>query len=100
MRAVKNRRVYHMPMGAMRLEGPVEEPLFMAWTGLTLNPEQGRGLDLRREIKDAYHEAFGHDLTEDEVDVWLRYDENRRAPGQAALGRGRQAATPDEGGGI
>jgi iron complex transport system substrate-binding protein len=87
MRAVRNRRVYHMPMGAMRLEGPVEEPLFMAWMAQTLHPGAGGEIDLRREIGEAYLEAFGYQLSDEDIDGWLRFDENRSAPGHFVFGR-------------
>lgn len=95
MRAIRTGRVYHMPLGAMRLEGPVEEPLFMAWMAMTLHPGSGGGLDLRREIRDSYSEAVGYHLTDDDIDNWLRYEENSSRPGHFVFDRNWR---PDGGG--
>jgi iron complex transport system substrate-binding protein len=89
--AVKNRRVYHMPVGASRLEGPVEVPLSMLWLRLTAHPEKPSRLDMRGKIRRAYSEVYGYRMTEDEIDAWLRLEEN-----SASAGYGRFAR--DEGG--
>jgi iron complex transport system substrate-binding protein len=87
LKSVANRRIYHMPMGAMRLEGPVEEPLFLIWLGQTLHPGLGSGLSLRKRIREAYLEVFDYRMTEDEIDAWLRYAENRLSAGHEIFQR-------------
>jgi iron complex transport system substrate-binding protein len=76
LKAVIDNRVYHMPMGAMRLEGPVEEPLFLAWMAKTLHPGTGPGYHLRDEIKRAYQEVFNYQMSDEEISKWLRHKEN------------------------
>jgi iron complex transport system substrate-binding protein len=83
--AVKNRRVYHMPLGASRLEGPVEVPLSMLWQRLILFPEIPSGLNLRDEIRRTYLETYGHEMSEPEIDRWLRLEENFLSAHYASL---------------
>ena len=85
MRAVKEGRVYRMPRAGSRLEGPVEEPLFMLWLYETLHPEAPRLADLRQEVWAAYKEVYDYAMTDHEVDQWLRIEENRLSKGYAAM---------------
>jgi iron complex transport system substrate-binding protein len=96
--AVKSNRVYHMPKGAMRLEGPVEEPLFVLWLGETLNPGAS-GLNIRQEIRRAYREVFGYSMSEDEIDDWLRFRENQDSEGGGRFDRSPSPLGPTPGGG-
>jgi iron complex transport system substrate-binding protein len=81
LKAVRNKRVYHMPRGSSRLEGPFEEPLFFLWLLQTLHPELPSNLSLRDEIKKTYLDVFNYMMTEDEVNSWLRLDENLLSEG-------------------
>ena len=76
LKAVRNRRVYHMPLGASRLEGPVEVPLSILWQSLILRPSRPTALDMREEIQKTYLDVYGYKLSEAEVDNWLRMEEN------------------------
>jgi iron complex transport system substrate-binding protein len=76
LKAVRDKRVYHMPLGGSRLEGPVEAALAILWLRLTLHPEAPTVLDLPSEVRQTYREVYGYEMTDDEINVWLRLDEN------------------------
>jgi iron complex transport system substrate-binding protein len=77
LKAVRNRRVYHMPLGASRLEGPVEVPLSMLWLREILNPFNPSNLNLRDKIRETYLDIYGYEVTESQIDTWLRLEENQ-----------------------
>ena len=87
LRAVKDRRVYHMPLGASRLEGPVEVALSMLWLRQTAHPRYPSGLDLRSKIRQTYLEVYGYEMNEDEIDAWLRIEENSASSGYERFAR-------------
>jgi iron complex transport system substrate-binding protein len=65
-----------MPSGAARLEGPMEEPLFVIWMYQTMHPEAESSINLRDKIKSAFIDMYHYELSEKEIDEWLRLDEN------------------------
>jgi iron complex transport system substrate-binding protein len=77
LKAVRDKRVYHMPLGASRLEGPVELPLSLLWLSRILHPEWEGALNLREKIKETYLSVYGYEMTDDEIDHFLRLEENR-----------------------
>jgi iron complex transport system substrate-binding protein len=81
MDAVKNRRVYRMLKMPMRLNGPVDEPLFFAWMSELLHPEITPETSLRQEIKDTYLELYGYEISEDDIDEMLHVNENSSSTG-------------------
>ncbi|MDR2504275.1 MAG: ABC transporter substrate-binding protein [Deltaproteobacteria bacterium] len=83
LKAVKNRRVYHMPSGMARLEGPVEEPLLVMWLFQTLRPELAPHVDLRKKILEAFMVMYGYSISKEEIDAWLRLEENSLSHGYA-----------------
>jgi iron complex transport system substrate-binding protein len=76
LRAVKSKKVYQMPLGASRLEGPVEEPLSMLWLRLTMHPNLPTNLNIRDKIRQTYLDVYGYEMTEEEIDKWLQFEEN------------------------
>lgn len=76
LRAVKNRRVYRMPAGASRMEGPVELPLLMAWMAELLHPEITPKIRLREMIRQTYQEVYGYAMSEREMDELLQIEHN------------------------
>ncbi|MDR1545921.1 MAG: ABC transporter substrate-binding protein [Deltaproteobacteria bacterium] len=76
LEAVRRRRVYHMPLGASRLEGPVEAALSLLWLRLTMHPDAPSALDLRQKVRETYRDVYGYDMSDEEIDVWLRLEEN------------------------
>jgi ABC-type Fe3+-hydroxamate transport system substrate-binding protein len=81
LKAIAQRRVYHMPLGASRMEGPFEDYLFLLWMALVLHQELNLDRDIRAEIKDSYQRAFDYEMSEDEIDAWLRLEENSFSTG-------------------
>jgi iron complex transport system substrate-binding protein len=59
----------------------------LAWLTELLHP--GRfGIDVRGEMRSAYHTLYHFDGTDDDLDRVLQADENRGSSGYAALLRG------------
>lgn len=83
LKAVSARRIYHMPMGAARMEGPYEDYLFLLWLTLVLHEELNPAPALRAEIRASYREAFDYEISDDEIDAWLRLEENSSSAGYA-----------------
>jgi len=77
LKAVKNKRVYKMPLGGYRW-GPAnqESPLAWMWAYNILNPDRDP-FDLRQEIKDQYAFIYGSAPTEDQIDTVLHLDLNK-----------------------
>lgn len=79
--AVKNRRVYRMPMGGYRWDPPSQESaLTWAWLAGLLHPEREH-TDLRAAMRDWYAFLYAHTLTDDEIDGILFVDKNRASAG-------------------
>jgi iron complex transport system substrate-binding protein len=76
LKAVKAKRVYHMPLGASRLEGPVEAALSMLWFRMTMHPFKSTSLDIREKIWRTYNDVYGYKMSKGEIDKWLRMTEN------------------------
>ena len=66
--AVKNERVYKMPLGMYRSYTPgVDTPITLLWLAKTAYPEQFEDVDIIEETRKYYKEVFGIDLTEDQA---------------------------------
>lgn len=75
--AVKNRRVYRMPLGGYRWDPPSQESaLTWAWLAGLLHPKLEQ-TDLRAAMRDWYMFLYAHALTDDEIDGILFMDRNR-----------------------
>ncbi|MDR1085012.1 MAG: hypothetical protein LBP22_09185 [Deltaproteobacteria bacterium] len=77
LKASRMRQVYRLPKGTSRLEGPVEEPILAAWLSKIAYPEMSEPVSLREQIKNTYHEFFGYEMTQEEIDHMLQMKENR-----------------------
>jgi iron complex transport system substrate-binding protein len=67
--AVKNKRVYKMPLGAYRTYTPgIDTPLTLKWMAVTMYPELFADIDMNREVKDYYLDFFGVELTDGDVE--------------------------------
>jgi iron complex transport system substrate-binding protein len=74
--AVKNGRVYKVPLGGYRWDPPNQEsPLMWMWLLSVQHPELIE-FDLRQEMKDFYLTWYGYNLSEEEVDQILRCEVN------------------------
>ena len=77
--AVKNKRVYRMPMGMSRLDGPVESPILMEWMARLLHPDIQPNYNLRNEIRQTYQTVYGYTMSDEEIDKMLHIDENKNS---------------------
>ena len=68
--AVKNRRVYQMPIGISRWghPGSLETPLALLWALATIYPEHAADIDLKKETRQFYKTFFNYDLTDKMTD--------------------------------
>lgn len=85
--AVKNHRVYAVPSGGFWWDPPsAESGLMMLWVANVLYPETAE-FDLRTEMKDTYEFLYGYELSDDEIDQILRFDQNAEAAGYEQFAR-------------
>ena len=63
--AVKNKRVYQMPIGLSRWghPGSLETPLALLWALKTIYPEHAEDIDLEKETRSFYKTFFNYELT-------------------------------------
>jgi len=79
--AVKNRRVYKMPLGGYRWDPPSQESaLTWMWLAGLLHPELAQ-VNLRATMRDWFSFLYKHDLTDDEIDAILSAPRNRQSAG-------------------
>lgn len=77
--AVKNKRVYRVPLGGYRWDPPNQEsPLMWMWLSQVLHPDLF-DWDLRAEIKSAYEWIYGQVPTDEQIDGILRVSQNGSA---------------------
>ena len=77
--AVKNRRVYKMPLGGYRWDPPNQEsPLTWLWLSMILHPDK-IDWDMAERISRNYQFIYGQDVTDDDVANILRVDMNADA---------------------
>ena len=69
IKAVKEDRVYQMPIGISRWghPGSIETPLAILWTAKKLYPEHFQDMDMFFETKKFYGDFFRYELTDDMV---------------------------------
>ncbi|WP_454632599.1 ABC transporter substrate-binding protein [Bradyrhizobium cenepequi] len=79
--AVKNHRVYRMPLGGYRWDPPSHESaLSWLWLAGLLQPERMRE-DLRKTMRDWFGFLYNHELTDEEIDGILFVKENAASVG-------------------
>ena len=67
--AVKNGRVYKVPLGTYRWDPPnVESALMLKWLAQKHHPELFVDYDIKKEIKDFYLRFYHYELSDEEVD--------------------------------
>lgn len=81
--AVKNHRVYKVPLGLYRWAPPntVEKPLYMLWIASKLQPEIFSDLDLEQEIRDFYQTYLHYELSDEEYQKIIKADINANSEG-------------------
>lgn len=66
--AIKNQRVFKMPLGMYRSYTPgVDCPVTLIWMAKTAYPERFEDVDVIKQAKDYYKEVFGIDLSDDQA---------------------------------
>lgn len=65
LQAVKNKRVYQMPIGISRWGHPggLETPLAALWTAQLLYPEHMTDLDMKKETREFYNRFFDYQVS-------------------------------------
>lgn len=82
VRAVRDRRVYKVPLGGYRWDPPCcESPLMWRWVAQILNPGIAARNGLRSRIKETYDLLYGYDIAPAETDEVLRLDLNAKSAG-------------------
>lgn len=67
--AVKNKRVYKMPLGMYRSYTPgVDTPVTLWWMAKTVYPEQFKDINITKETKTYYKKVFNIELTDKQAD--------------------------------
>ena len=83
LRAVRNQKVYQIPIGISRWGHPggMETPMALLWTAKTLYPEYTRDLNLSEEIKEFYSRFFNLNVDDTLLDSILEGKEMRLPKG-------------------
>lgn len=68
LKAVKNKRVYKVPMGIYRWDAPnTETHLFQLWLAKMMHPELFADVSLEKHTRDFYKTLFNHHLSDAEM---------------------------------
>lgn len=79
--AVRDRRVYQLPLGGYRWDPPNQEsPLTWKWLAMNLHPDVA-AWPLRQDIVEAYQWIYGQTPTDEQLDGILRIDSHQNAAG-------------------
>lgn len=86
VRAVRDRRVYKVPLGGYRWDPPCcESPLMWRWVAQVLHPEIAARNGLREKIRSTFTMLYGYDISAARTDDVLRLDLNTKSTGYAAF---------------
>ncbi len=85
--AVKNKRVYKVPVGVYRWYPPSGDvPLMMKWMAQKQYPELFNDYDMKQEIKDYYNKFYQFDVSDEQIDIILNPSKDT-ADGTSAFGK-------------
>lgn len=80
LKAVKNRRVYKVPLGIYRWDAPgVETPLMMKWMARLLQPEIFKDIRIREETKTFFSDFIKYNLNDEDLSVIFADEANKRS---------------------
>lgn len=72
LKAVKEKRVYKSPSGAMGWDAPSPEvPLGFAWLAQTLYPDLFTDIDLEAKTKELFADFYGYELSDEEYQAFF-----------------------------
>lgn len=82
VKAVRDRRVYKVPMGIYRWDAPgVETPLMMRWLARLFQPEIFSDIEIRQETKAFMKDFMGYDLSEADLAQIFTDEANKNSRG-------------------
>ncbi|EOV8086623.1 ABC transporter substrate-binding protein [Providencia huaxiensis] len=77
--AVKNQRVYKLPIGGFIWDAPNQEtPLYWQWLSMIFYPETMK-MPLREEIRLRYQQLYGYDVSDEQIDGILQMEMNKNS---------------------
>lgn len=77
--AVKNRRVFKLPIGGFIWDAPNQEtPLYWQWLSMIFHPETV-SWPLRNEIRLRYQQLYGYQISDAEIDRVLQLELNQKS---------------------
>lgn len=80
VKAVKNHRVYKVPMGLYRWDAPgVETPLMMKWIAHTLHPEIFKDIHMKEETRAFYKNFLNLDVSDDDLALIFADEANKNS---------------------
>ena len=80
IKAVKDKRVYKLPLGIYRSYTPsADTPLTLLWMAKQVYPSRFADIDLTKEVKAWYKDVFGVTLTDADVDMMFNPGEGASA---------------------
>lgn len=86
VRAVRDRRVYKVPLGGYRWDPPCcESPLMWRWVAQVLHPETAGRNGLREKIKSTFDLLYGYGISAARTDEVLRLDLNTKSANYAGF---------------
>ena len=80
VKAVKDKRVYKVPLGIYRWDAPgVETPLMMRWIAHTMQPEIFKDVDIKKETKEFFKDFMNMELTDAELALIFADEANKNS---------------------
>lgn len=80
LKAVKNKKVYKVPMGIYRWDAPgVETPLMMKWLAHLLQPYIFQNIDIKEDTKEFFKEFMNYNLSEEDLKVIFADEANKES---------------------
>ncbi|MFE5239606.1 MULTISPECIES: ABC transporter substrate-binding protein [unclassified Streptomyces] len=84
--AVRDRRVYKVPLGGYRWDPPCcESPLMWRWAAQVLHPGIAARSGLREKIKETFDLLYGYEISTAQTDEVLRLDLNAKSANYAGF---------------
>lgn len=80
VKAVKEKRVYKVPLGIYRWDAPgVETPLMMRWIAHTMQPTIFKDVNIKKETKDFYKDFLNMELTDADLALIFADEANKNS---------------------
>ena len=80
IKAVKEKRVYKVPLGIYRWDAPgVETPLMMRWIAHTMQPQIFKDVNIKRETREFFKDFMDMELTDAELALIFADEANKNS---------------------